>query len=102
MALGFVIDRFGIVVRNVLPTIGPQVYPQTFSFWAGTSLVILGAALALTAAVRYAVFAVRYRRGSDTAPGPGLLLGIVFTVAIVAVGVVIVVYLVTFTDTSMS
>jgi putative membrane protein len=100
MALGFVIDRFGIVVRNVLPQVGPKIYPKEFSFWAGAGLVVLGVLMAVVASIRYADFALRYRRGRGTWPGPGLFWGIVFTLAVAAAGAVIFVYLVMFAGVS--
>lgn len=39
MALGFVIDRFGLVLRQILPEDG-DVLPRSFSFLMGASLVL--------------------------------------------------------------
>lgn len=92
MALGFVIDRFGLVLRQLT---GQAAYPNTFSFWAGTLLVVIGALMAGVAAVRYGHFALMYRREQTTRPGHGLLLGVLFTVLVAAAGTVIAAFLVT-------
>lgn len=94
MALGFVVDRFGLVLRHVGVVEPASARSSTFSFWAGTILVALGALMALAGAIRYASFAVRYRRKGSTEPGYGLSLAIVFAVAVVIAGIAITVFLV--------
>jgi uncharacterized membrane protein YidH (DUF202 family) len=96
MALGFVIDRFGIVVRNVLPELGPKVYSRAFSFWSGTVLVLAGVLMVGVAAIRFTIFAVHYRHSERTFPGPGLLLAIIFTIVLIAAGTAIFMYLLSF------
>jgi len=98
MALGFVIDRFGLVLRQMLPDAGPQLHPRAFSFWAGTLLVLLGTAMASVAAVRYLRFALAYRREGSTRTGSGILLGVGFTVVVAVLGVVIACFLTVATD----
>ncbi len=39
MALGFVIDRFGLVFKQLLPSAGIPPYSRSFSFWMGASFV---------------------------------------------------------------
>lgn len=97
MALGFVIDRFGLVLRQMLPEVGPILHSQAFSFWAGTFLVLLGTLMAMVAAVRYLLFVRDYRRAVLTRTGHGILLGVFFTVAVAVLGVVITLYLATAT-----
>ncbi len=97
MALGFVIDRFGLVVRSMAPQLGKSVQSSAMSFLAGAGLVVAGALMALVAAVRYTHFAWRYRRTGDTHPGSGLGPAIVFTVVVALGGAVIASYLMTVT-----
>jgi putative membrane protein len=97
MALGFVIDRFGLILRQMIPQGGAHLYPKAFSFWAGTVLVILGAIMAFVAAARYLHFSISYHREGDTRPRRGILLGVIFTAAIGVFGLVIAVFLVTAT-----
>jgi inner membrane protein YidH len=98
MALGFVIDRFGLILRRVLPDIGTRVYPRIFSFWAGTALVAAGALMALVAAVRYFRFSMDYHRQGGTRPRHGIVLGVVFSVIVALFGIAIAVFLIRVTD----
>lgn len=98
MALGFVIDRFGLVLRQMLPVAGPQLHPQAFSFWAGTVLVLLGTAMASVAVVRYLRFDLAYRRAGSTRTGRGILLGVLFAATVAVLGAVIAFFLVVATD----
>ncbi len=93
MALGFVIDRFGLILRRVIPDAGEQLHPKAFSFWAGTLLVILGAVMAFVAAARYLHFEVSYHREGNTRPRHGILLGVIFAVTIGVCGLVIAAFL---------
>lgn len=95
MALGFVIDRFGLVVRTMTPHAGRAIQSSTMSFVAGAGLVVVGALLAAVAAVRYTHFLRRYRQTGDTEPGYGLEPAIFFTVVVGLMGVLIAGYLMT-------
>lgn len=97
MALGFVIDRFGLVLRQVLPETGPALHPPAFSFWAGTVMVFLGVVMAVTAAVRYLRFGLAFQRQRDTDPRNGVLIGVFFSLAVALFGLVIAWFLVTAT-----
>jgi len=94
MALGFVIDRFGLILRHVIPQAGEHLHPKAFSFWAGTVMVILGAIMAFVAAARYLHFSISYHRVGDTRPRYGILLGVIFTATIGVFGLVIAAFLV--------
>jgi putative membrane protein len=92
MALGFVIDRFSLVLRQIAPNVAIH-FSKAFSFWGGTLVVFLGAILAVVAAIRYTLFAVHYHRDyqhdQSTRPGHGILLGVIFTVIVAVVGFVV-------------
>jgi putative membrane protein len=89
MALGFVIDRFGLILRHVIPGQGEQLHPRAFSLWAGTLLVFLGALMAFVAGGRYLRFSIAYHRAGDTHPRHGILLGVLFTAVLGLFGLVI-------------
>ncbi|HUJ87986.1 MAG TPA: DUF202 domain-containing protein [Burkholderiales bacterium] len=89
MALGFVIDRFGLVVRAMALQPGKVIQTSALSFLARAGLVILGALMAVVAAVRYTHFAWRYRQSGDTDPGYGLSPAIFFTLVVALAGAVI-------------
>ena len=93
MALGFVIDRFGLIVRQLMPRVGEHVHPRTFSFWGGDLLVICGALMAFVAAGRYLHFSIAYHRAGDTRPRHGILMGVVFAAVVGLFGLVIAVFL---------
>ena len=93
MAFGFVVDRFGLVLRHLNPEAGTMFYPRIFSTWAGTALVVSGVVMNLAAIVRYLRFMIRYRREGSTDPGHGLVLAVFFTILIAAAGGAIAVFL---------
>ncbi len=95
MALGFVIDRFGLVVHSMAPQLGKTVQSSALSFMAGAGLVVVGVLTAVIAAVRYGHFAWRYRQSGDTEPGYGLSLAIIFTAVVAVAGAAIAGYLMT-------
>ena len=91
MALGFVIDRFGLVLgqTQTTPTTVKMHASGAYSFWGGSLLVLVGALMALVAAIRYWHFAYEYRRKEATTPGHGILLGVIFTIIIAVLGFVV-------------
>ncbi len=95
MALGFVIDRFGLVVRTMSLSADKTVQRLAFSFVAGAGLVAVGALLATVAAVRYFHFIRRYRQTGDTDPGYGLEPALIFTGIVAVAGALIAGYLMT-------
>jgi len=98
MALGFVIDRFGLILRQVLPEFGTRAFPKAVSFWGGTALVVAGALMAIVAAARYLRFSVNYYRHGSTRPRHGIVLAIIFAVVVALIGIGMAVFLVMVTD----
>jgi len=98
MALGFVIDRFGLILRQSMPEAVVRFYPGLFSFWTGTVLVMLGTLMAMTAAVRYWRFSTTYNRTDSTYPRHGIFIGVLYTLILVVIGVTITIYLFMATD----
>jgi len=93
MALGFVIDRFGLILQQILSGGSPSMQPSFFSFWAGAALVSAGALMAMVGAVRYLRFAIRCHHAGDADPGYGLVPAIFFTVLVAVAGAIIVAFL---------
>lgn len=93
MALGFVIDRFGLVLGQYSPAMNKMHLNNTYSFWAGCLLVLVGALMALAASIRYWKFAYEYRRREETKPGHGLFVGIVFSFIIALLGFIVAIFL---------
>lgn len=95
MALGFVIDRFGLMLRQITPGTVKLHESGAYSFWGGSLLVLAGALMALVAAIRYWRFACEYRRKDSTNPGHGILIGVFFTVVVSLLGFVVTGFLLT-------
>jgi putative membrane protein len=89
MALGFVMDRLDLVMRQMLTQSKVPLHPNVFSLWGGTLLALLGTVMAVTGAVRYFLFAFKYRRKNSTKPGYGLYTGVIFAVLVAVMGIAI-------------
>ncbi len=89
MALGFVIDRFSLVLRMLPRQAGVAMHPTVYSFWSGTVLVLGGSVMAIVAAIRYIGLERRFRRDGCGAPGHGLPLGVLFTLFVAVIGIAI-------------
>jgi len=95
MALGFVIDRFGLILHR-MPSVGgtSPLYPRMLSTWGGSALVGMGVLMALGAGIRYLHFASAFRRDRSTALGPSLPVAAGFSLGLAAFGIVLIVLLV--------
>jgi putative membrane protein len=94
MALGFVVDRFGLFLEHLNPNLPGNWHENAFSSWIGIVLVLLGMVGNMAAAVRYWRFAVRYRQRTDTRPGPGISLGFSLTLMTSVMAAFIVLFLI--------
>jgi putative membrane protein len=95
MALGFVIDRFGLILHRMPSIQGTSsLYPRMLSTWAGSGLVGMGVVMALGAGIRYLHFATAYRRDKRTELGPSLPIGAWFAMALAVFGMILIVMLV--------
>jgi putative membrane protein len=98
MALGFVIDRFGLIVKLMPdgssgPGPGPEAYRGMLSSQAGSILIGMGAAMALTAGVRYLRFAIGYHRRQSTRVRHGIVIGACFALLLGLFGIALIVLL---------
>jgi putative membrane protein len=92
IALGFVIDRFDLVLEMLHK--GPaDAGSRTMSVWAGSLLIGLGAAMALAAGTRYLRFAIAYHREGRTGVRHGIYLGAIFSFVLALIGIALVVLL---------
>ena len=98
MALGFVIDRFGLILRRVLPEFGTHALPRAASFWGGTALVVTGALMAFVAAARYLRFSVNFHRNESTRPRHGIVVAVIFAVVVALIAMGMAVFLIMVTD----
>ncbi|MEJ2573498.1 MAG: DUF202 domain-containing protein [Gammaproteobacteria bacterium] len=93
MALGFVMDRFGLVLRQVTPASVGAHLPRAYSFWGGSMLVLVGGLMALVATIRYWRFAHDYNQNESTRPGHGIMMGVAFAAILAVLGFAIAAFL---------
>ncbi len=95
MALGFVIDRFGLILHQIpAPSGHAQLYPRMLSTWGGAILIGMGVLMALAAGIRYMHFALSYHRNRSTRLGTSLHLGALFALFLALFGSALIVLLV--------
>lgn len=91
MALGFVIDRFGLLVHSLpLKLDAASLYPRMLSTWGGAILIGMGVLMALGAGVRYLRFALAFHRDGSTQVRHGILSGALFALLLGAFGCVLI------------
>jgi uncharacterized membrane protein YidH (DUF202 family) len=100
MAFGFVVEKFAVFVRQVSLFLGKSLagdaphtmaqYSPQYSSALGIFLMGLGAVMGVLAFVRYKKVE---RQIDEDAYHPSLILDILLTIAVVAVGVFLVIYL---------
>jgi putative membrane protein len=94
IALGFVIDRFGLVLELMRKgTEGADPGARMLSNWAGSLLIGLGALMALAAGIRYLRFALAYHREGRTGVRHGIFLGVIFSFLLALIGIGLIVFL---------
>ena len=96
MALGFVIDRFGLVLREITPASVSEHFSRIYSFWGGSLLVLVGALMALVAAFRYWRFAYDFQHDDSTRPGHGIMMGVGFAAILAMLGFAVAAFLLNF------
>lgn len=91
MAFGFVIERFGLVVRLLVPAVASS--PRSgMSFWLGMGFMLLGISVVLLASNQYRRF-VRTLPAQDFPPGYRVHTGIFMNLVLALLGIGVVVYL---------
>lgn len=94
MGFGFVVARFGIFLREVATT--EKVPAKTsvhLSVWMGTALVTLGVMVFLIASRDHARYVRALERG-EVASEPNRMLGVMIGLALAALGIAMVAYLI--------
>jgi putative membrane protein len=93
MGFGFVVARFGLFLREVAAVHQNAVSSHGWSSWIGISLVVLGVAITLVAAVQHYRFMQRLDRGEGYVP-PRWSLGLLVSAILIMIGAGMVAYLV--------
>lgn len=90
MALGFVVDRFDLVVREMLDApLRDALHAHVVWRWSGSVLIALGIVMAVASGAYYLRFAWRYRRDGSTEVGHSMIFGALFTLLLGAGGLVV-------------
>ena len=91
MALGFVIDRFGLVLQ-LLPAASAHAHthPRAVWAWSGSILIGMGTAMAFGAGVRYLRFAIAYHRERITRVRHGIVIGTLVSMLLGVFGVALI------------
>jgi inner membrane protein YidH len=96
MALGFVLDRYGLAMSLISHPSGmPGHHRMTYSLWTGSALVLAGSLVAIVAAIRYIALERRFQRECCGSTGHGLTLGVIFCLFVALIGVTISIILTT-------
>jgi len=94
MALGFVIDRFGLIL-HMMPAGNShsEIYPRMLSTWGGSILIGMGVVMAAGAGIRYARFAWSFHHEGVTGVRHGIYAGAAFAAILALFGAVLIVLL---------
>ena len=91
MALGFVLDRFDLVLRQLLRTSARHASSSRLLWqWGGAIVIGLGALMALAAGAWYLRFALLHRREPGAGPAHSLIVGAWFSLVLGVGGVVLI------------
>lgn len=89
MALGFVIDRFGLAMSLMPHAAGMPGHSTEYPPWTGLVLVLAGSLIAVVEAIRYIALERRFQRECCGSTGYGLTLGVIFSLFVALIGVAI-------------
>lgn len=84
--LGLVVDRFGLLLRNVPAHVGTRLAPNPISSVGGIALVSLGILIAGAAAIRHQAYRVAWLREYGHDPSFGPWLSVSFAALVVVFG----------------
>ncbi|MCA9436510.1 MAG: DUF202 domain-containing protein [Candidatus Omnitrophica bacterium] len=98
MGIGFVLDRFGLVLRMNDVKLVASWLPKPFTFWMGTGLVVLGSLTSAAAGFIYARFRLLIGNEEDELPVGNGLLSLLLSALIAVAGVITAVFLIAVTD----
>ncbi|MGH6828017.1 MAG: YidH family protein [Rhizomicrobium sp.] len=99
MIFGIAVDRFSLLLRQMpFPQAHRHLNANALSAWGGGALIALGIVMAVSTGLRFAAFAVAYRRMHQIPPHHGPYLGPVFAVLVALFGIALLVILHVFTS----
>jgi len=92
MVLGFVVERFGLFLSEIVRRDAARPPGPPVSLWFGGAFVCIGVVVSLGSALRFQRYARRYERG-DSDPRPGLRVAVVLGFILAACGIALGIYL---------
>jgi putative membrane protein len=92
MAFGFVIERFGLFVRLLMPGGAPST-PGRFSLWIGIAFILIGSAVSVIAVRQYRKVLITLKP-VEIPEGYRVNLGVFTNLAVAILGVALILYLI--------
>lgn len=92
MAFGFVIERFGLFLRMLLPHAGGNGLQRGVSFWIGLAFILLGALAAILSSIQYRNV-VRTLSPNELPVGHRNNMELMLNLAVAVLGIALMVYL---------
>ena len=94
MGFGFLVERFGLFLRQIAALRNEVAPPHTGTVWFGVTLVLLGSAVLLIAARRHGTAVKRIAAGTELARPSASVPPVALAVILAAFGIALAVYLV--------
>lgn len=95
MALGFILDRLGLILRNENITDNINWLPRPYSFWMGFFLVVVGAISSAAAGIIYTRFRLDYLKQGYFEPKSGIILGATTALVTTIIGIITAIFMTT-------
>jgi putative membrane protein len=90
MALGFVIDRFDLILRHLAGTpVRSITYSHALAAWGGAILVGMGVVMAIVTGIHHLRFVRNFYRKQSTAVGHSLNVGALFALLLGLFGLIL-------------
>ena len=91
MVFGFVVERFGLLAKMLLPK-GGEIIERSISFWVGLVFILFGVTLSVVSTIQY-LRVLRTLRKEEVPQGYWRHLGVVTNLVLGVLGVLVAIYL---------
>ena len=91
MVFGFVVERFGLLAKMLLPK-GGEIIERSISFWVGLVFILFGVTLSVVSTIQY-LRVLRTLRKEEVPQGYWRHLGVVTNLVLAVLGVLVAIYL---------
>ena len=92
MVFGFVVERFGLLAKMLLPKSG-EIIERDISFWVGLVFILFGVVLSVLSTMQY-LRVVKSLNKEEVPEGYWLHLGVVTNIVLAILGLIVAFYLV--------